>query len=361
MEVEEGTRSRKQVLKPIKTKVRYDGQYCWDDNKKILLEEPVSPAGRLFNEPNFNVHILAIMGSKIKIDLEYAKQKYVQTLLKHPRFSSLQVVDEKDGGKMKWVRTEVDLERHVIVPKIEPNMEISPDKFLENYIYELTKTNLLVDRSKPLWDVHILNVKTNDAEGVVVFRIHHSLGDGISLMSLLLACTRQIDNPEALPTLPTKKRNNKEIIRSTSTFNTTCCNYYWFLIIIIQGLWWVVQLFWNTAVDVFLFLATALFLKDTHTPLRGPPGSEHNPRRIVFRIVSFDDIKLVKNAMNTTVNDVAVGITQAGLSRYYGYGNEIVELRFNLELALTRRVHPDTIDIVSIGAFIESISLREFH
>ena len=82
MEFEEGMRSRKQVLKPIKTKVRYDD---------ILSEEPVSPAGRLFNDPNFNVHILAIMGSKIKIDLEYTKQKYVQTLLKHPRFSSLQV------------------------------------------------------------------------------------------------------------------------------------------------------------------------------------------------------------------------------------------------------------------------------
>ncbi|CAI5531537.1 unnamed protein product [Closterium sp. Naga37s-1] len=36
--------------------------------------------------------------------------------------------------------------------------------------------------------------------------IHHSMGDGVSLMSLLLACTRRTDNPALLPTLPTAKR-----------------------------------------------------------------------------------------------------------------------------------------------------------
>ncbi|MBA0757922.1 hypothetical protein Gotri_020965 [Gossypium trilobum] len=108
---------------------------------------------------------------------------------------------------MRWVPTEVDLERHVIVPELDQNMD-SPDKFLEDYV------------------------------------------------------------------------------------------------------------FWNTVVDVFMFIATALFLTDTQNPLKGLPGSESTPRRIVYRTVSLDDIKFVKNAMNTTINDVAFGMTQAGLSRY---------------------------------------------
>ncbi|KAF4384564.1 wax ester synthase/diacylglycerol acyltransferase 11 [Cannabis sativa] len=338
MEFEEGMRSRKQqavVLKPIETKVKNRG-----DDMKISLEEPVSPAGRLFNEPNFNVHILAIMGSKIKINLDLAKQNLVHTLLKHPRFSSLQVVDEESGsGKMKWVRTEVDLDKHIIVPIIDPNMEefISPDKFLENYIYSLTKNNLLLDRSKPLWDVHVLNLKTSNAEGVVIFRIHHSLGDGISLMSLLLACTRQIEKPEAVPTLPTKKIINT--YDHNNRFISKLSIYYCFL-----GLWWILKLFWNTFVDFVLFVATALFLKDTHTPLRGLPGCEHNPRRIIFRVVSFDDIKLVKNAMASTVNDVAVGITQAGLSRYlnrrYGENGEAFPKKIRLRSNLLVNIRP---------------------
>ena len=93
MEFEEGMRSRKQGLKPIETKINKggidDGQY-WDEDMK-KLEEPVSPAGRFFNEPNFNLHIISIMGCKTKINLDFAKQKLPHTLLKHPRFSSLQV------------------------------------------------------------------------------------------------------------------------------------------------------------------------------------------------------------------------------------------------------------------------------
>lgn len=300
MESEEGIRLRKPDLKPVETKVKSKERDEEDKKESCTAEEePVSPAGRMFHEPNFNVHVLAIMGSKYKIQPDVAIANAPKTLLKHPRFSSLLVEDE--GGKMKWVRTEVDLNKHVVVPEIDPNIE-SPDKFVEDYIYNLTKTGL--DKSKPLWEVHILNLTTSDAKGVAVFRIHHSLGDGMSLMSLLLACTRQVADPTALPTLPTRKsdgRNGGFIRRSSHCF---------------FGIWWLLVLFWNTFVDVLMFMATSLFLRDTKTPISAPPNSELNPRRIVHKTVSFDDMKLVKDAMNMTINDVAVGITQAGLSKY---------------------------------------------
>ncbi|PON51356.1 O-acyltransferase [Parasponia andersonii] len=348
METKEGIRWRKPALRPIETKIENrveihgSGDHHNHHHHKVAAdqtqndvvlgeEEPVSPAGRMFHEPNFNVHVLAIMGSKYKIQPDIAKANLPNTLLKHPRFSSLLVVDEKDGGKMKWVRTEVDLDKHVIVPDIDPNMGTSPDEFVENYIYDLTKTSL--DKSKPLWEVHVINLKISDAEGVGVFRIHHSLGDGTSLMSLLLACTRQTADPTALPTLPAAEKRRKEVkggggggfIRSYSQ-----C----FLL----GFSWLLRLLWNTLVDVVVFMATASFLKDTQTPIEGHPGSVKNPRRIVYKTVSLDDMKLVKNAMNMTINDVALGITQAGLSKYlnrrYGeirnYDEGITENKNNL-------------------------------
>jgi hypothetical protein len=67
----------------------------------------------------------------------------------------------------------------------------SPKKFVEDYISNLTKTT--IDKSQPLWDLHLLK------------RLEFS-GDDISLMSLLLACTRQISYPSALPTIPGKKK-----------------------------------------------------------------------------------------------------------------------------------------------------------
>uniref|UniRef100_A0A0V0GM22 diacylglycerol O-acyltransferase n=1 Tax=Solanum chacoense TaxID=4108 RepID=A0A0V0GM22_SOLCH len=106
---------------------------------------------------------------------------------------------------MKWVRTKVDLDQHIIVPQIdEQNLKESPDKFVENYIHNLSKTTL--DKSKPMWDLHLLNIKTSDAEAVAIFRIHHSLGDGTSLISLLLACTRQTADPNKVPTIHGNKK-----------------------------------------------------------------------------------------------------------------------------------------------------------
>ncbi|KAH0729518.1 hypothetical protein KY290_000640 [Solanum tuberosum] len=305
----ESIRRRKPSLKPIECKGKA--------SKASEEEEQLSPSSRLFHEPNFNVHVLAIMGSKSRInDLQLIKDNLVHTLLKHPRFSSLQVVDEKKNGEMKWEQTKVDLDKHIIVPQVdEQNLHESPEKFVENYIRNLSKTTL--DKSKPMWDLHLLNVKTSDAESVGIFRIHHSLGDGTSLMSLLLACTRQTADPDKVPTIP---GNKKRVIHSSAHNSTKGLHRY------VMKIWFFMKLFWNTVVDVLMFMATIMFLKDTTTPIKGTPGSVFKPRRLVYRIVSLDDMKLVKNALNMTVTDVALGVTQAGLSVYlnrrYGEGKK---------------------------------------
>lgn len=55
---------------------------------------------------------------------------------------------------------------------------------------------------------------------------------------------------------------------------------------------------WNTVVDVGYMIVTGLFLDDTETPIRAPAGVEFRPRRVVYRTVSLDDMKVIKNAMN---------------------------------------------------------------
>ncbi|KAG5629788.1 hypothetical protein H5410_001505 [Solanum commersonii] len=262
----ESIRWRKPSLKPIECKGKA--------SKASEEEQQLSPSSRLFHEPNFNVHVLAIMGSKSRInDLQLIKDNLVHTLVKHPRFSSLQVVDEKKNGEMKWVQTKVDLDKHIIVPQVdEQNLHESPEKF-----------------------------------SVGIFRIHHSLGDGTSLISLLLACTRQTADPDKVPTIP---GNKKRVIHSSEHNFTKGLHRY------VMRIWFFMKLFWNTIVDVLMFMATIMFLKDTTTPIKGRPGSVFNPRRLVYRIVSLDDMKLVKNALNMTVTDVALGVTQAGLSVY---------------------------------------------
>ncbi|KAK1414002.1 hypothetical protein QVD17_29739 [Tagetes erecta] len=281
MDLSQGLKS----LKKIKTTTK--------DGPKVMEQDhqPLSPMARLFHEPGSNVYIITMMGCKTKIKPDVIKQNLVHSLVRHPRFSSLQVTDNETGN-IVWVPTTVSIDNHVIVPELDPNIEC-PDKFVEDFVSNLS--NSPIDKSKPLWDLHLLNIKTTDAEGTGIFRFHHSLGDGLSLMTLCLACTRQSSDVDALPTLPMNK--NPGSIKTTS-------------------FWSVLKVFWNSFVAMMMFVFTVLFLKDTDTPLKGSVGVENRPRRFVRKNVNLDDIMAVKNAMNVTLNDVVLGVTQAGLSRY---------------------------------------------
>ncbi|XP_025012691.2 wax ester synthase/diacylglycerol acyltransferase 11 [Ricinus communis] len=286
-------------------------------------EEVLSPAARLFHAPRFNCYIISIIGSNTAIDPGLVKVSLQQTLVKHPRFSSNLVVS---GRRMKWKPTTVNLQDHIIIPNLDPNMD-SPDQFIEDYISHLTTMPL--DLSKPLWELHLLNLRTSNAEAIGVFRMHHSIGDGASLMSLLLACTRKTSDPDSLPTIPVQKRAGS---------GSSPGGFWWFFI----AIWLVLRIIWNTFVDLILFSATILFLKDTKTALKGSSGVDLKPKRLVYRTISMDDIKLVKNKMNITINDVILGITQAGLSRYLNAEYELQskegEAKQQKKISLLKRI-----------------------
>ncbi|KAI3694723.1 hypothetical protein L1987_77693 [Smallanthus sonchifolius] len=178
---------------------------------------------------------------------------------------------------MKWIPIHANIDDHVIVAELNPNIK-SPDKFIGDYISNLSRSS--IESIKPLWDFHILNLKTSEAEGTGVFRCHHSLGDGISLMNLLLASAHKVSDPEALPTLP---ENNKLGVAK------------------VASLWSTLGFLWNSCVAFFLLMCTAVFLEDTQTPMKRSKGVDHRTRRYVVRSVSLNDIKLVKRAMNVVI------------------------------------------------------------
>ncbi|XP_019229806.1 PREDICTED: O-acyltransferase WSD1-like [Nicotiana attenuata] len=296
------------VIKPVRTSKKLGN----GEEEEALL----SPNSRLFHEPNYNVHIIAIMGWKVPVDVDAMKGELQHKVLKHPRFSSLQVMDESDGnGKMRLVPTSVNLDDHITVPDLKPNPNnMDTDKLVEDYISNLSTTTL--DTSKPLWDLHILNVKTSHAKATSIFRFHHSLGDGVSLISLLLSCFRKSSDPTSLPTLPVSSSSSSSKGKSNLSISNrkNICSLIWQYVVKLRLF---ISLLFNTIVDVLLFVATALFLKDSQSPFTAAQGFKSSTRqRFIYRTVSLDDIKFIKNATNCTVNDVMLGITQAALSRY---------------------------------------------
>jgi len=57
-------------------------------------------------------------------------------------------------------------------------------------------------QSQPLWEIHLVKYPTSKAAGNIIFKLHHALGDGFSLMGALLSCLQRADNPSLSLTFP---------------------------------------------------------------------------------------------------------------------------------------------------------------
>jgi len=62
-----------------------------------------------------------------------------------------------------------------------------------------------------MWEIHIIKYPTSHAARNVIFKLHHSLGDGFSLMGALLSCLQRVDNPSLPLTFPSiQSHTNKD-------------------------------------------------------------------------------------------------------------------------------------------------------
>ncbi|KVH88734.1 hypothetical protein Ccrd_025939 [Cynara cardunculus var. scolymus] len=267
-------------------------------------DQPLSPMARLFHEPGSNVYIVGIIGLKTKIKPDIFKHNLVHTLLRNPRFSSLQGKD-KETGSMKWIPTHVNIDDHVIIAKLDPNME-SSEKFVEDFISNLSRSP--IESTKPLWDLHILDIKTSETEGTCVFRFHHSLGDGMSLMNLLLACASKASDPEAMLPGNTKKSGATKV----------------------SSLWSRLSVLWNSFVALVMFVSTALFLEDTKTPMKGSIGERDTeytniPENIRLRSTLFFNLR-----PTTEIEDVT------DTSKHGTWGNKIGYALYSFKIGLKK-------------------------
>ena len=105
-------------------------------------------------------------------------------LLKYDRFRQ-KVVQDPMGAT--WVHDDAfDIQRHVLHDKkLKRERGQSEREALQAYVGELANTAL--DPDHPLWQFHLID----DYEGgsALVARVHHCIGDGIALISVMLSIT----------------------------------------------------------------------------------------------------------------------------------------------------------------------------
>ncbi|KAL2904229.1 O-acyltransferase WSD1 [Bienertia sinuspersici] len=214
------------------------------------------------------------MSFRDPIDVEALKSDISNSIMiKHPRFCSL-VVRNSSGGE-HWEKTHVNIDDHIIVHDYKPATlnyeEDENEEAINTYLAEIAVSTSL-SKNKPLWEVHVLlGLKC------VVFRVHHALGDGVSLMSMLSACfgknMKNHNNTNA-------KDNNGSSEESKKK----------------RGVWGLAKSLWFTIVFLWRVLERILWVKDKVSVVSGGDGVELWPRKLVtakFLLEDFKSIKLI--------------------------------------------------------------------
>ncbi|XP_076956305.1 wax ester synthase/diacylglycerol acyltransferase 5-like [Bidens hawaiensis] len=263
----------------------------------IYNDEPLSPGGRFFVQPATLQIINCILGLEHPLGFDAVQTVISDSIMiNHPRFSSLLVTDTH--GREYWRKTKVDINRHIIVHpdtlSAVSGDNCTDEEVVNGYVADLTVNHPLTT-DKPLWEVHLLL-----AHNCLVMRMHHALGDGVSLMSLMLNMFRKLDEPDQKLTVeqtsPTRRRIN--LGRVDNIIN-------------------VLKIIWFSLIYAMEFIMRGLWVKDRKTAVRGGEGVELWPRKLVTAKFSFEDMKMVKSKLaNVTINDVLFGVISFGLSKY---------------------------------------------
>ncbi|GLJ51800.1 hypothetical protein SUGI_1100500 [Cryptomeria japonica] len=268
--------------------------------------EVVSPFSQTLNTSFLSVSVQAIFELEEAIDICSVKQAIKNILLpSNPRFCNTMIQDRH--GELYWIKTEVNVDDHVVVPEF-PHGQSEYDEIVNDYIGNIHLTPLA--QCRPLWAFHLLNYNTSSAKATLIINMHHSLGDGITLMSLLLCCVTRADNPN----LPLNFPSLKSAAHKTIPYHTWVSTE--FVYYIFQRLFVLVLVIWYTVSDLISSFLRVIWMDDSKLPIRGPPGVEMLPKIMSSTTFLMEDVKKIKNYVGGTVNDVLMGVIFCGFQRY---------------------------------------------
>ncbi len=242
-------------------------------------------------------------------------------LLKYDRFLQ-KVVQDPMGAT--WVHDDsFDIQRHVLhEKKLKRERGQSEREALQTQVGELANTAL--DPDHPLWQFHLID----DYEGgsALVARVHHCIGDGIALISVMLSITDGgLDPPKR------KKREAAEsdgdwlsdaVVKPLTDLATKAIGMYGggvaksmeMLSNPQQGLLGSLEMARTGAKVLGDVAALAMMADDSPTLLKGKPIGQ--------KIVAWGEplplaqVKVIGKALNCSINDVLLACVAGAIGAY---------------------------------------------
>ncbi|VAH55553.1 unnamed protein product [Triticum turgidum subsp. durum] len=148
--------------RPLSVRVSREKE-CADNS----MVEPMSPTGRVMEELGVCIVVVIGLGTPVNLPVFRAGIE-TELLTRFPRFRSIQVMDEStNNGKPRWVQTPVNMDDHIVVPRLDPEAVASdPEKAVEDYVASLSL--LPMDRRRPLWEFHFLDFPSSEAASTTI-------------------------------------------------------------------------------------------------------------------------------------------------------------------------------------------------
>ncbi len=272
------------------------------------LRRVAGPDGLWLQDSPANLMLIQTLLTVDHIDLESFRQLWVERVMeadggrRYPRFTQRVVTV---GRKAYWQEAaDFDLANHVFVPT--GAADLGTEEKLQEYIGRKASEPLPEDR--PRWQVQLIP-EFGDGRSAVLIRIHHCMGDGIGLIPIVFSLLDSESGGMVMPAVLDKKGKppNKALLGLRAL-----------------------------AAGPFLLAQKFLWVAD-RSPLHGPELA--GTKRVAWTgPIDLGLIKVAKNRLGATVNDVLVACVVGGLRRYVeGRGEELRQLRVSMPVNMRSR------------------------
>jgi len=243
-----------------------------------------------------------------------------------PRYRQVAVVPPYNLGEPTWQDDpHFDIRQHIFRVSLDPPGGQGQFEALVGRIL-----SQLMDRSKPLWDLHVVD-GLKDGRGALIVRIHHALADGISGTALVRVMLNS--TPEGFQAI--RKTRFQPPKRQLSGGSLT------------DAIGKAVQGTLESLIGTEAFLAgfaQALLSDSTRNDLKGLldllPEMAKSVERLPFNEpcsgdrkfcgaeFGFADVQAIRRAAGGTVNDVILTVLTRALARYVKLHRQSVVNRF---------------------------------
>ena len=243
-----------------------------------------------------------------------------------PRYRQIAVAPPFNIGYPTWEwDPDFDIHRHIFHVRLEPP---GGDAELEALAGRILTP--LMDRSKPLWDIHVVE-GLKGGRGALIPRVHHSLADGISgaaLLKIMLEAT-----PEGGPAIcqprfhPPRRKPIEESLTDalTNAVHSTLENMLAAEACLLDLAQNLVTDRMQNALQGMTALLPELAASVERLPFNRPCTGQ---RKFCWAECDFEDVQAIRKLAGTTINDVILTVVTRAIARYVQLHGQTVEHRF---------------------------------